>query len=304
LSWKQISGLVKKVKSDAPLKQVAFSGGEPMLRNDLPDIVSDLADDGLSSVIITNGTLLSASRIKRFPSDTIFEITLFSANAKVHNYMAGSSVFDRILEGLVCLERNGGRFVLVVVITKLNAHDVRRTIELAIALGADTVMLNRVNLSRHTLPIADELVPSVSMLRECLDAAEDAAADFGISIALSVPVPPCLVDPRRYSNLHFGWCPRGNKESYYTIGWDGLLRPCNHSSVTLGDLRKQSFKEIILGSRTDEFWKPVPYECQRCEHPLKHLCRGGCPAAADECFGSRDYIDPMVVYARALAEIT
>lgn len=269
-----------------------------MLRNDLSDIVCDLTDDGLSSVIITNGTLLTKSRLKRFPAGTVFEVTLFSAEARLHNHIAGRRVFDRILKGLVHLEQCGGRFVLVVVITRLNAHDLTRTIELGIALGAEAVMLNRINLSRHTLSIASQISPTVSMLRESLQAADEASAKYGIGTAISVPIPPCLVDPREYSNLNFGWCPRGNKESYYTIGWDGLLRPCNHSSVVLGDLRKQGFSEIVSRPETRKFWSPVADECQVCEHPLGHLCRGGCPAAADECFGSRDRMDPIVMFAR------
>jgi hypothetical protein len=38
----------------------------------------------------------------------------------------------------------------------------------------------------------------------------------------------------------------------------------------------------------------VPPACVRCEHPLRDLCRGGCPAASDECYGTRERWDPII----------
>ena len=298
LSREKIHGLVQKIKRDAPLSQVALSGGEPLLRKDLSGIVCDLKDEGLSSVVITNGSLLTESRLKQFPTGSIFEVTLFSSKAEVHNRIAGRPVFNQVLESLLRIERHKCRFVLACVISKLNAHDVRRTIELGLALGADAVLFNRINLSRHVLPMAAELVPSASELRESLHAADEASTEYGIMVAVSVPIPPCLVDPQEFSHLHFGWCPRGSSEAYYTIGCTGLLRPCNHSSVVLGDLRTQTFSEIVSGKKTRDFWAPVPRECRDCIHPLKDNCRGGCPAAADECYSTRERMDPIIEFAR------
>ncbi|HZP01731.1 MAG TPA: radical SAM protein [Terriglobia bacterium] len=298
LSRKEIRNLIQKVKRDAPLTQVALSGGEPLLRKDLPEIVCDIRDDGLSSVVITNGALLTDSNLDRYPVGSIFEVTLFSYKAELHNHIAGRPVFNRVLESLVRIEKHKSRFVLACVINKLNTHHVQRTIELGIALGADAVLVNRMNLSRHVLPLAAGLVPSASALREALHAADEAAAKYGIMIAVSVPIPPCVVDPREFPHLHFGWCPRGSSEAYYTIGCTGLLRPCNHSSVVLGDLRKENFQKIVSGNKTREFWAPVPRECRACTHPLKDSCRGGCPAASDECYGTRERMDPIVEFAR------
>lgn len=297
LSRKEIRSVIRKVKRDAPLLQVAVSGGEPLLRKDLPEIVCDLRDEGLSSVVITNGALLSESNLGRFPVGSIFEVTLFSYKAKLHNRIAGRPVFDQVMENLVRIEKHKCKFVLACVINKMNARDVQRTIELGLALGANAVLFNRINLSRHVLPLAAELVPSASALREALQAADEASAKYGIMIAVSVPIPPCLVDSREFPHLHFGWCPRGSSEAYYTIGCTGLVRPCNHSSVVLGDMRSESFSEIVSGKKACEFWAPIPRECRACTHPLKDSCRGGCPAAADECYGTRERMDPIVEFA-------
>ncbi|MGC4052087.1 MAG: radical SAM protein [Paludibaculum sp.] len=295
LSRAEIRDLIRRIRCDAPLKQAGLSGGEPLLRKDLPEIVEDLRNEGLGVVVITNGTLLTPARARRFPEGTVFEMTLFSADAALHDRIAGvAGAFRRVLAGAVAAVTNHCRLAVSVVVNRLNAHDVRRALELGIALGSDAFLLNRVNFSRCTAGQGDLLAPSVEQLRQALEAAESVAAEYDAMVAVSVPMPPCVVDPTPYEHLHFGWCPRGNSEAYYTVSHNGLLRPCNHSSRILGDLRKQSFAELTRGRAARAFWAPVPPECRTCSHPLAGLCRGGCPAASDECYGTRKRWDPLV----------
>lgn len=287
--------MIRKVRRDTPLRQVAFSGGEPLLRPDLPEIAGDMVAEGLNVVVITNGTLLTGERLDRFPADTVFEFTLFSADAQLHDQIAGRpGAFQKVVRGIQLASRRNFRLALACVINRLNAHDVLRTIELGIALKAEAAMFNRINLTRSTLPVADQLVPSVQQLKEALDAAEEAARRYGISVAVSVPIPPCVIDVSGYKNLHFGWCPRGGEGAYYTISYNGLVRPCNHSSVILGDLRTEGFAEIVMRESTRAFWQPIPPECQKCEHPLRDSCRGGCLAASHECYGNAARMDPFI----------
>jgi pyrroloquinoline quinone biosynthesis protein E len=304
LSRAEIRKLVGSIRRDTPLRQVALSGGEPLLRPDLPEIASDLAADGLGVVVITNATLLSDDRLARFPEGTIFEFTLFSADPGLHDRIAARpGAFRRTIRGVERAGRRQFRLALACVVSRLNAHDVWRTIELGIALRAEEVLFNRVNLSRATLASAGELVPSVAQLRQALDAAEEAARRYGIAVAVAVPIPPCVLPLGRYPHLHFGWCPRGGPEAYYTVSYNGLLRPCNHSSVILGNLRTERFADIVQREATRAFWRPVPPACRQCADPLREVCRGGCAAASHECFGSTGMIDPFVEQCRRSAPV-
>jgi radical SAM protein with 4Fe4S-binding SPASM domain len=295
LSRAEIRCLIQRIKDDAPLKQVGLSGGEPLLRDDLPGIVDDLLTEGLGVVVVTSGTLLTAARASRFPEGTVFEITLFSGDATLHDQIAGRpGAFQKVLEGAVAALQHGCRLAVSVVVNRLNAHDVRRALELGIALGAGGFLLNRLNFSRLVAANASTVAPTREQLRHALNSAEAVAAKYGAMIAVSVPIPPCVVDPAPYPNLHFGWCPRGGPGAYYAISHNGLLRPCNHSSRILGDLRKQSFGRLAGSPAAQQFWAPVPAKCRACEHPLASQCRGGCPAASDECYGTRRRWDPVV----------
>lgn len=303
LSRSEILALIRKIRLDSPLRQIGLSGGEPLLRPDLPEIATDLAAEGLQVVVITSGTLLTDGILKRFPAETIFEFTLFSIQADLHDRIAGRpGAFKRAIRGIHRAGQHGFRLAFACVVNRLNAHEVFQTIELGIALKAEAALFNRINLSRSTLQASDELVPSVEQLRQALDAAEDASARYGIPIAVSVPIPPCLIDISRYRHLHFGWCPRGGNGAYYTIGYNGLLRPCNHSSVVLGDLRREGFAEVVSRQSSRAFWQPVPPECETCQHPLRDSCRGGCPAASHECYGTSARIDPFVTRCLASSD--
>jgi len=295
LSRAHIRTLIRKIKNDAPLKQVGLSGGEPLLRTDTPGIVADLMEEGISPVVITSGTLLTASLAARFPEGTIFEITLFSADSALHDRIAGRpGAFRRVLQGAANALSHRCTLAVSVVVNRLNAHHVRRALELGIALGAEAFLLNRVNLTRLTLPQADWLVPTTDQLKAAVAAANAVARKYEAPIGIAVPLPPCVVDPTPYRHLHFGWCPRGGPESYYTVSHNGMLRPCNHSSLVLGDLKKKSFAALTESRKSAEFWAPVPPECRTCQHPLRDQCRGGCPAASDECYGTRERCDPLV----------
>ena len=296
----EIRDLVEKVLLDAPIEQVALSGGEPLLRPDVAEIATDLSHMGLRAVVITNGSLLDQRRIERFPEGCVFEVTLFSPSAEIHDDLAGRKRHKKLLEDLALLTLSGHFLVIATVITSKNVNDVYRTIQLAIALRAQAVLLNRVNLSRQMYSQSPTLVPSVAQIRGVLADANAAAGKYGITVLVSVPIPPCIADPRDYPQLQFGWCPRGGADAYYAIGVTGEVRPCNHSSVILGDLRKSAFGEIVAGKKARAFWTPVPPECVSCTHPLKDRCRGGCPAASDECFRDRLQIDPFVGLARAV----
>ncbi len=294
LSRETITSIIQKIKKDAPIEYVALSGGEPFLRLDLPEIIGDIINIGLKPVIITNGTLITERILKRLPSGINFEITLFDYIAPIHNRLAGRDVFDNILKNIILLEKYHLFFTLVFVATKLNALDVSRTVELGLALGAGAIMYNRVNISKGIKKYVDELVPSRELLSESLHMFQDIIRKYKITSVCSVPIPPCVIDISKYPDLNFGWCPRGGEDAYYTIGCDGMLRPCNHSSLVLGDIRREGFAEIIARKKCQSFWQRIPDECHICDHPLKNHCRGGCTAAAAEYYGSQYRVDPIV----------
>lgn len=294
LSTDEIKKIIVKLHDENPVKSIGLSGGEPFLRPDLGEIVSYIWERDIYPVIITNGTLLTEENVRATSDAASYEITLLSYKRNIHNYLTQREVFDSVIKGIANVTQNDGNFIAAFVATKLNCADLFRTMELAISLGAIGIMYNRINLSANNIRYVEQLLPTISMIKNNLEELEKISNMYEIPIASSVPIPPCLVDITKYKKIRFSWCPRGNEESYYTVDSSGNLKICNHSSVILGDLKTKKFSELIKHPYVSKFKKTVPIECINCDNELKNMCLGGCRAASEVCYGSLESVDPIV----------
>lgn len=295
----EIKDVVAKLQHEAPVESIALSGGEPLIRADLPEIVKAISAGGSDAVIITNGTLLSEERVATTVADSTYEITLLSHRPETHDRLTrhpGS--WNAVVDGMANVHKAQGSFVAAFIATKLNAGDLQKTVELAIALGAEGLMYNRMNLGAYNMRYADDLLPTPGMIAENLDSLDEIAGKYGFPIAASVVIEPCVVDTRKYKNIHFGSCPLAGPDSYFTIDPIGNVRVCNHSPVVLGSIRERSFSSIYFGGDSGRYLRSfhdtLPVECVGCDPDLLALCRGGCKAASEQCYGTIEKVDPFV----------
>ncbi|MBN1328182.1 MAG: radical SAM protein [Candidatus Heimdallarchaeota archaeon] len=298
LKTKEIKEVIDKLQLETDVKSIALSGGEPFLRPDIGEIVTYIRQKGIFPVIITNGTLLTKENVQATHDAASYEITLLSYKKNVHNYLAQNDVFDRVIDGIINVAENKGNFIAAFVATKLNSPDLHKTIELAIALGAVGIMYNRVNLSANTIGYADQLLPTISMIEENLETLETMSEDYDIPIASSVPIPPCLIDTRKYKKIKFSVCPRGGYDSYYTIDSSGKFKMCNHTPIILGDFKTEKFEDLIKHPYVQKVKDTVPKECVNCDEELRQICFGGCRAASEACYSSLEIVDPIVKLAK------
>jgi len=299
----EITEIITRLCDEAPVESIALSGGEPLLREDLPEILAFIRSKNISPVVITNGTLLTRERVAATAGDVTFEITLLSHRPEVHDRLAGRrGAWNASVEGMANVRQARGNFVAVFVATKLNYMDAGTAAELAIALGANGLMYNRINLGAHNIRRADRLLPAPDMIRQNLDTLEELGAKYNLPVAVSVVIEPCVVDVRKYKHLHFGWCPLAGEGSYFTVDPVGNVRICNHSVMIVGNLKRDSFADIYYRHPyVRSFRDTWPAECQRCEPELKALCCGGCKASAEQCYGTIAKVDPFVSISRQAA---
>jgi radical SAM protein with 4Fe4S-binding SPASM domain len=300
MSTKGVIEVIEKLCSEAPVQSIALSGGEPLLREDLPEILSFIRKKEISAVIITNGTLLTKDRLASVGTDVSFEITLLSYRREVHDQLAGRrGAWDAVVDAMANVRQAKGTFVAVFVATKLNSADVSKTTELAIALGANGLMYNRMNLGAHNIRHADRLLPTSTEIRENLDTLQVMSAQYRFPIAATVAIEPCVIDVRKYKQIHFGWCPLAGEGSYFTIDPRGNVRICNHSSVIVGNMQRDRFTDIYYNHPyVRAFRETWPAECASCEPALKAICCGGCKASAEQCYGSLTKVDPFVTISQ------
>ena len=192
----------------------------------------------------------------------------------------------RVVDGALNLRRAGERFAVAFIATRLNYADLEKTLELAVALGAEGMMYNRMNVAAHNYVRLKELLPSLEMIRANLEVLDDFAARYSFPVSCSIPIQPCLIDTTAYSNIGFAFCPLAGEDSYFTVDPLGNLRVCNHSSFVLGNLLEHSFWSLYRRPYVDEFKTVMPASCHACPAEIRDRCHGGCKAAAAECFNS------------------
>jgi len=294
--------MLGKMLDETGAELVSISGGEPFLRDDICQIVEYLAARGVTVNMICNGSLLTEPVIEQLTGlVSMWELPLLSADAAVHDRMSGRvGAFDDVTMALVNLKAAGQAVVTVFVATKLNLHSWRETAEMAFALGADGIMLNRFNPGGEGARHLDELQVSPEALTAVLDEAEQMSADFDLPISCSIAMPPCLFDTSRYERLGFGFCAAGTERAYYTLDPLGNVRPCNHSTLILGNILEQTFQEMDASAAMRDFFAARPEFCGDCA--LEMECLGGCKAAAEVCCGSAWKMDPFLAAFAAQAK--
>ncbi len=295
LSTPETLEMYAKLLDETGASLVSLTGGEPLLRPDIFEIVDFLGARGLNVNLITNGTVLSDEKIARLSGEkiSIFELPLLSVEREIHDRLSGApGAFDKVTAAVAELKLRGERVVTVFVATRLNLPTWRETAELAVALGVDGVMFNRFNPGGKGRENVQVLQASPEEIQAALDIAEEVSAEYELPISCSIAMPPCLFDVKKYERLTFGFCAAGTERAYYTLDPIGNIRPCNHSALILGNIREGSFAEMAASNAMQEFMKARPEFCAGCS--LERECLGGCKAAAEACCGSPWKSDPFL----------
>ena len=295
--------MLGKMLDETGAALVTLSGGEPLLRCDLYEIVDFLRARGVTVNLITNGSLLDEKAVARLTPDkiSVFELPLLSVDRAIHDRLSSSpGAFDRVTLAIADLKAAGQRVVCVFVATRLNLPTWRQTAELAVALGADGIMFNRFNPGGAGGRNIDLLQASPQELTAAMDVAEQIAQQYGVPISCSIAMPPCLFVTGRYKRLTFGFCAAGTHRAYYTLDAMGNVRPCNHSPTILGNILQRPFRKLARSAAMKEFMSARPEFCAGCK--LEHQCLGGCKAAAEACRGSPWKCDPFLEAYKHLAK--
>ena len=303
LDTKDVKRLLRKAVDESGVSQVTITGGEPFLREDLVEIIRFLSDMDIAVGLIANGAAGDESTYREAvrAGAGIVELPLQSSERDIHNRMVRGDAFDRATERLVDVKAAGGSTCAVIVLTRMNIHDVRETIKMAAVLGADSVMINRFNVGGEGRNHIDELLPTPDELADALLEAEAAGDEWKLPVFSSVPVQPCLVDHTKFKNMPFGHCPACTDKGYYTIGPLGNLRPCNHSPTILGNLFDNDFQTLAGNGRAAAFRTAVPGFCTDCV--VADECRGGCKAAGEACTGCTSSEDPFLARHQDTAQL-
>lgn len=130
---------IAELNKDAML---ILTGGEPLLRPDLPELASYASGLGLTVVVGTNGTLLDDQSVATLVESGVkgAGISLDSVESGYHDRFRGTTgAWERTLSGIEALKRHGVDFQVQLTVTRENRNDVPELIRFAHSHGARAV---------------------------------------------------------------------------------------------------------------------------------------------------------------------
>jgi len=121
---------------------MVFSGGEPLCRPDLFELIAFAKEQGITPALATNGTLIDEALAERIAASGVerASISLDGATAEMHDHMRQlDGSFDQAVQGIKHLHNKSVPFQINMTVTQHNRHQLKDLYELALSLGAVAV---------------------------------------------------------------------------------------------------------------------------------------------------------------------
>ena len=282
----QIKKLIDIIWYQARAPSLHFTGGEPTLRRDLPELIRYAKNLGLSVIILTNGRRLKDLSFAKTLVDAGIkgaQISLEATNAALHDKLVGvKGAFEETIAGIQNMLSIPGVFKKFWVhtnttITRWNIDNVLEMPYFLKDLGLQAFSMNLLIWSGNAT-YYKELGVSYTEIGEIATEIKKRAEEVGLSFHWYPPTSVCLFNPA-VEGFGIKGCAAAN--GLLSIDAQGYILPCSSfpPEYRLGNLFEQSFEEIWFSEeakkwryRKHEF---VPDVCKICRD--FDVCGGACP---------------------------
>jgi len=256
--------------------QADFTGGEPLTRPDILDLVRAARATGLYVNLITSGLPLDESRLEALVAAGLdhFQLSFQGAHEEIAQEISGTKAHAQKLRVLEWLKRHRVAVTLNFVIHRRNIDQLSEMLALAETSSASRVEFANVQYYGWAFANRDSLLPTREQLSQSIDFLKKAQERLAGKIKVEYVVPdyyakypkPCMG----------GW---GRKLMLITPSGDAL--PCHAARVIPGlsfdNVKDRALREIWRESDAfqkfrGESWMQEP--CKTCDR--RALDFGGC----------------------------
>lgn len=147
-------------------KVISFTGGEPLLRQDLPEIINYAAAKRISVSINTNGTLF-LERLKELGNLSSIRFSL-DGDRDVNDYIRGKGTYEKVVNAIKSAKQIGIKPCIITVISKYNISNIGFLINLAEQLRVG-IIFQPVTLTLLNSSIANPHIPDTGDYRAAID---------------------------------------------------------------------------------------------------------------------------------------
>ena len=296
LSTAEAKTLLEQI-ARANFKIMIFSGGEPLMRPDIVELVAYASSLGLRPVFGTNGTLITLDMAKKLKEAGAMGmgISLDSLDKEKHNqFRKFPGAWEGAVQGMRNCRAAGLPFQIHTTVMEWNNHELEAMTDFAVAEGA---------VAHHfffLVPTGRAKTIEAESLRA--EAYEETLTRI-MKKQQQVPIelkPTCAPQFLRIA-AQMGVKTRFRRgclagTAYCIISPRGKVQPCAYLNMELGDVRETPFDEIWKNSQVLNRLRTLEYSggCGECQ--FKRAC-GGCRARA-AIYHEGDYMaeEPWCLY--------
>lgn len=273
--------------------QCGFSGGEPLVRDDLEELIAEARRLGYYTNLLTSGVGLTPDRAKALREAGLDHVQLSfqDSTREMNDFLSHTKTFDLKQRVAKLIKANGWPMVMNVVIHRMNIDHIGRIIDMAEELGAEYIELANTQYYSWALENRDQLLPTRRQLQQAEAIVEAKRKALGDRMRLFFVAPD-------YHDNQPKKCVNGWGNMFLTVTPDGAALPC-HTARMLPGLTFPNVKTSSIGEAwfdSDGFnrfrgtgWMKEP--CSSCEHKERDL--GGCRCQAYALANDPAVADPV-----------
>ncbi|MDQ3809107.1 MAG: pyrroloquinoline quinone biosynthesis protein PqqE [Chloroflexota bacterium] len=273
--------------------QLGLSGGEPLVRRDLEELVAHAKGLGLYSTLVTSGLGLTPARGARLKEAGIdhIQISLQDSDRESNERIAGTKTWDAKHAAAAVVRELGVAFTVNVVLHRANLDRLEEIIDKAAEMGADRLELANTQYYGWAVRNRDVLIPTRTQIERSEEIADRAVAKYKGRMQIIYVLPD-------YYQAYPKPCYGGWGNLYIVVAPDGRALPCHAASeiktLTFDNVRERSLQWIWEESSgfnafRGDAWMQEP--CRSC--PRKHVDFGGCRCQAFALLGDAAKTDPV-----------
>jgi len=276
----EVKRILDIIVDEARVPTVSFTGGEPTLRPDLPDLIAYAKSRRLRTNLITNGVRCGANgyvdKLAAAGLDSA-QVSLEAATPEIHDAIVGHpGAWRRTVQGVRHLKSAGIHVHTNTTINRLNRDYLLDLVDFLAEMEQPYLSMNMVIRTGSAVGQPDIGYDEIG---EVVLPLKERANEHGMKFVWYSPVPLCLFNTVAHG---LGSQSCSAADGLLSIAPDGSVLPCSSFEQGVGNLLHESF-EAVWSKRAAKYWRNkefLPPGCGDCEYAA--LCCGACPLYWDE----------------------
>ncbi|MBP1613808.1 MAG: Radical domain protein [Bacteroidetes bacterium] len=316
LTTSEALSLIKEM-AQLGVKWVTLSGGEPLTREDLPQLIKCLRENSLGANVITNGWLLAEKAHLLKEAGVCVVAVSIDGTKEIHDTIRRQGSFERDMEGIRLLRQLGIEVGAITTITKKNLANLKELREKLIEAGVDSWQV-QIGLPMGNLLKHKENVMTPEHVDEIIDFCYETALDGRIRMYPAdcigyYTVKEQEVKRRSYKAENALWegCNAGVRG--FGVLQNGDIIGCTSvrdKEFIEGNIRERSLNDIWNDENAFRWRRELKKEmlsgeCQKCIYGSK--CLGGCAntrlTMEGSIYGENKYCSYNVYLKKKMEEV-